>query len=67
MVLSALDVGETQASTRLVFPKSLTEIYGNTTSYSYGPGFIQFNGATWLDSRAFLANVTRVGTCNFGM
>jgi hypothetical protein len=48
------------ATTRLVFPKPLSEVLGNSSSYTFGPGFIQFNGATWLDSRTFLANVTRV-------
>jgi hypothetical protein len=52
--------GEHPATTRLVFPKPLSEVLGNTSSYTYGPGFIQFNGASWLDSRTFLANVTRV-------
>lgn len=52
--------GESQAGTRLVFPLSLTDVYGNSSSYTYGPGFIQFNGASWTDSRAFLANVTKV-------
>lgn len=46
-----------------MFPKSLSDIYGNSTSYTYGPGFIQFNGATWMDSRALLANVTKVRLC----
>ncbi|KAF6262421.1 hypothetical protein COO60DRAFT_1676006 [Scenedesmus sp. NREL 46B-D3] len=47
------------ATTRLVFPKPLSEVLGNTSSYTFGPGFIQFNGASWLDGRTFLANVTR--------
>eukprot|EP00879_Flechtneria_rotunda_P029045 GHRR01031304.1.p1 GENE.GHRR01031304.1~~GHRR01031304.1.p1 ORF type:complete len:250 (+),score=68.68 GHRR01031304.1:450-1199(+) len=51
--------GKSPSSTRLVFPKSLSEIYGTNKSYTYGPGFIQFNGATWYDSKAYLATVSR--------
>lgn len=52
--------GQGPAKTRLVFPSSLTQVLGNGTSYTYGPAFIQFNGANWLNSNTFLASVTAV-------
>jgi hypothetical protein len=64
-VLSTSATGIHPATTRLVFPKPLSEVLGNSSSYTFGPGFIQFNGATWLDSRTFLANITRVRAAVF--
>lgn len=55
--------GEGPANTRLVFPKSLSEVFNTTARQTYGPGFIQFNGATWLGASTFLANVTKVRAC----
>eukprot|EP00882_Tetradesmus_deserticola_P030605 GHRQ01034448.1.p2 GENE.GHRQ01034448.1~~GHRQ01034448.1.p2 ORF type:complete len:105 (+),score=43.66 GHRQ01034448.1:92-406(+) len=55
--------GEGAGQTVLSFPKSLTEIYGNTytggvSQYAFGPGFINFNGADFPSSSTLLAKVT---------
>jgi len=52
--------GQGPAKTRLVFPKSLAAVLGSSTTYTYGPAFIQFNGANWLNAQTFLATVTAV-------
>lgn len=54
--------GQGPAKTRLVFPESLAEVLGNGTTYTYGPAFIQFNGANWLDAQTLLASVTAVSS-----
>lgn len=59
----ASPAGQGPAKTRLVFPKPLSEILGNGTSYTYGPAYIQFNGANWLNAQTFLASVTAVSSC----
>ncbi|WIA28982.1 hypothetical protein OEZ86_011499 [Tetradesmus obliquus] len=55
--------GEGAGQTVLFFPKSLTEIYGNTytggvSQYAFGPGFINFNGADFPSANTLLAKVT---------
>jgi hypothetical protein len=54
--------GEGPAKTRLVFPQSLTQVLG-AGAYTYGPAFIQFNGANWLNADTQLATVTAVRVC----
>jgi hypothetical protein len=57
--------GQGPAKTRLVFPQPLSSVLGAGT-YTYGPAFIQFNGANWLNAQALLATVTAVScTCDF--
>jgi hypothetical protein len=43
-----------------VFPKSLSAVLGTATTYTHGPAFIQFNGASWLNAQTFLSTVTAV-------
>ena len=55
--------GEGPSKTRLYFPKSLQDIYGNTytggvSQYAFGPGFINFNGGDYITSNTLLAKVT---------
>lgn len=55
--------GEGSSKTRLYFPKSLQEIYGNSytggvSQYAFGPGFINFNGGDYITSDTLLATVT---------
>jgi hypothetical protein len=70
LLLQRLDIdkrvffqGEGAGQTVLFFPRSLTEIYGNTytggvSQYAFGPGFINFNGADFPSSNTLLARVT---------
>jgi hypothetical protein len=51
--------GEGPAKTRLVFPQSLTKVLG-PGSYTYGPAFLQFNGASWTNANTLLSTVTAV-------
>lgn len=52
--------GQGPAKTRLVFPQSLSTVLGTGTSYTHGPAFIQFNGASWLNAQTLLSTVTAV-------
>lgn len=58
--LLPMRAGTHPSSSRLVFPKPLSQVLDANVSYTYGPGFIQFNGANWLDARTELAAVVRV-------
>lgn len=55
--------GEGAGLSVLYFPKPLQDIYGNTyaggvSQYSFGPGFINFNGADFPSSNTLLAAVS---------
>lgn len=54
--------GQGPGKSRLVFPKPLSAVLGAGQSYTYGPAFLQFNGANWLNAQALLATVTAVST-----
>lgn len=54
--------GQGPGKSRLVFPKPLSAVLGSGKSYTYGPAFIQFNGANWLNANTLLATVTAVST-----
>jgi hypothetical protein len=50
-----------------VFPKPLSAVLGAGKYYTYGPAFIQFNGANWLNSNTLLATVTAVSIAQRSM
>ncbi|KIZ02519.1 hypothetical protein MNEG_5438 [Monoraphidium neglectum] len=55
--------GEGAGQTVIYFPKSLTEVYGNTwpngiSQYAFGPGYINWNGGDFPNNDTRLAYVT---------
>lgn len=55
--------GAGQGSTTLLFPYSLTEVYGNnptppkSTEYAFGPGWVHWQGPDWVSDTTAVANV----------
>jgi hypothetical protein len=54
--------GQGPGKSRLVFPKPLSAVLGAGKSYTYGPAYLQFNGANWLNAQTLLATITAVST-----
>ena len=52
--------GQGRTLTRLVITKSLTDVYGNSTAWTFGPGFLNWLGSNRVDGSTLLATVTAV-------
>lgn len=59
--------GEGRTRTTLYFPKSMNESQptpwaNNQSPYTYGPGYINFDGSNFVNDGTYLATVTQVSS-----